>query len=45
MSKRTVICVEWVCDDCREPCEYDDAPVHFRHGDPRPNEWETIDHA
>lgn len=43
MSRRTVTCVEWVCDDCGEPCEYDEALVHFRPDDPKPNEWETID--
>lgn len=43
MSKRIVTCVEWVCDDCGKVCEYDDAPVHFRPGDLRPNEWEMID--
>lgn len=41
MSKRTVTCVEWVCDDCGEKCEYDDA--HFRPDDPIPNRWQTID--
>ena len=43
MSRRTVTCVEWVCDDCGEPDEYDNSTIHYRPDESMPDAWETID--
>ena len=44
MSRRTVTCVEWVCDGCGKPAEDDDeATIHFRPDESRPDTWESID--
>lgn len=43
MSRRTVTCVEWVCDDCDEAFEYDNSTIHFHPDESMPEEWEVID--
>lgn len=42
MSRETRICVEWTCDDCKEPYGPDDYRCHLSEGD-TPDDWQVID--
>lgn len=44
MSRRTVTCVEWVCDDCGQADGEDyEGAIHYVPDDPRPEGFKTID--
>lgn len=42
MSRETKTCIEWVCDDCKQPYGPDDYSYYLAEGE-TPDDWQVID--